>query len=308
MISMDDLRIVIAVAKHGSFVTAARRTGVPTSSVSRMVARMECSLGIRIFHRTSRRVTLTDEGMRLIDRCASLLGELENAVEELADRHGELSGKLRVTAPILAGTNLIAPALLSFAEAHPHVSVEISVSNSIADLVVEGFDLAFRGGPILGPDLVARRVWSEAYAISASSTFIARELGGRTTIDAEQLRRAPAILARQGASWRFLRGERLVFELHPEPRFVVNDLRVAVKAAQRGLGIVRVPEALADQSGLIRLQLAPDLGMLEPRTMYAVYPTRHLVPKRVHLAIEWVTRSVQASLGRPTMVLERRAL
>src|SRR5438552_17516002 len=110
------------------------------------------------------------------DRAAPLLDVLGDSMDNRADRSGEPTGRLRVTAPIVTGAGWIASALLSFAEAHPKVTIDLSLSNAVVDLVEEGFDLAFRGGPVEGTDLIARRIWSATYAIGASRAFVERHL------------------------------------------------------------------------------------------------------------------------------------
>jgi DNA-binding transcriptional LysR family regulator len=291
MMSIDDLRVVLAVAAQGGFVAAARRTGVPPSTVSRAVARLEEALGARFFQRTSRTVRLTEEGARLVARAAPLLDELDEIVDDVAERSTEPAGRLRVTAPTVSGSGRIGAALVSFAAAHPRVSVELSLSNAVVDLVDEGFDLAFRGGPVEGTDLIARRVWSVPYAIAASRTFVRRALGGRTAIDRDALESLPAILARPGAAWRFRRAAGSIVDVRPKARFCATDLRVEIDAARAGLGVVRAPRDLVDEAGLVVLKPSADLGQPESRAMFAVYPSRRLVPKRVRLAIDWVARA-----------------
>jgi LysR family transcriptional regulator, transcriptional activator AphB len=294
-LSIDDLRLVIAVARHGSFVTAARGTGVPSSTVSRAVARLEDSLGVRFFQRSSRSVSLTDEGLRLVERAAPLFEELGDVIDGLVDRSSEPSGRLRITAPTVTGTGWLGRALLSFAKAHPRVAVELSLSNAVVDLVEEGVDLAFRAGPIEDAGLIARRILSVPYSIGASRGFIEQKLGKRRSLGRSLLSSLPAVLASPGTLWSFVRADGTRVKVQPQAAFHVNDLRVAVDAARWGLGLVRAPTELIQASGLAMPSLAPDLGTPVPRDLYAVYPTRRLVPRRVRLAIDWVARAANAS-------------
>jgi DNA-binding transcriptional LysR family regulator len=285
--SIDDLRLTLAVASQQSFIAAARQTGIPASSVSRAVARLEEALGVRLFQRTSRSVSLTDEGFRLVQRCLPLLDQLGEAMDDIADLSPRPSGRLRVTAPIVSGAGWIASALLAFGEQHPDVSIELSLSNAVVDLIEEGFDLAFRGGPVNGTELVARRVCSVPYALGASADFVRQKVGAEP-VSAEQLELLEAVLGRPRTSWQFRREDGAVVEVRPAGRFFVNDLRVAVDAASRGLGIVRAPREMIEDAGLVEIPLHPDLGTPESRDIYAVYPTRRFVPRRVRLAIDWV--------------------
>ena len=290
-ISMDDLRVVLAVANHGSFIVAARRSGVPSSTVSRAVARIEEALRVRLFQRTSRCVSLTDEGAHLVERAKPLMEELGGVIDELADPSTEPAGRLRITAPMVTGADWIGSALLSFAEAYPRVSVELSLSNSVVDLVEEGFDLAFRGGPIEGTDLITRRILSVPYTIAAAPGFVADALLDRNALARADLESLQAILPQPGATWRFRHPVEGTVEIHPRSSFCVNDLRVAVAAAARGLGLLRGPVALVESAGLVQLPLADDIGHAEARDLFAVYPSRRLVPSRVRLAVDWIARA-----------------
>jgi len=291
-VSIEDLRVVVAVANHGSFVAAARRTRVPTSTVSRAVARFEDAVGVRLFQRNSRTVRLTHEGATLLERAAPLLDELDEVVLNMSDDRAAVAGRLRVTAPTVSGSAQIAASLLSFAEAYPRVNIELSLSNAVADLIEEGVDIAFRAGPVQGVDLIAKRIWSVPFALGASRAYVQRELGRKKVLDRATLESLPAVVGRTGLPWRFRRADGGVTEIHPCARFCVNDLRIAVDAAQRGLGIVRAPRDVIAAAGLVALVPASGVGQPEDREMYAVYPSRRLVPKRVTLAIDWVARAL----------------
>ncbi|ABC82899.1 transcriptional regulator, LysR family [Anaeromyxobacter dehalogenans 2CP-C] len=290
MIDPGDLRLFVAVAQQSSFVGASRRTGVPTSTVSRAVARLEERLGVRLLHRTSRRVSATDEGARLLARAAPLLEQLRDLLEDAADREEEPTGRLRVTAPVVTGAERVGRALIAYAAAHPRVSVDLRLTNSVLSLVEEAIDLAFRVGPVAEADVVARRLWAIPSALAASPEVVARELGGRRRVDAAALARAPAVVTHPGRPWRFRGADGVVRELTPNERFAATDPRVAVEAALAGIGVVRAPaEMIARAGGLVVLECA--LGEPEGRELFAVYPSRRLVPRRVRDAIEWVRRT-----------------
>jgi len=295
--SLDDLRVVIAVANHGSFIAAAQRTHVPTSTVSRAVARFEEEVGVRLFQRTSRRVSLTHEGAVLLERAAPLLDELGEVVDRLSDDSARVAGRLRVTAPVVSGAGRIGATLLSFAEAYPKVAVELSLTNAVVDIIEDGIDLAFRAGPVEGADLIVQRIWSVPFALAASRSFVQREIPRRKALDASALESLPAIVTHPGRPWRFRREDGSSCEIHPHARFCVNDPRVAIEAAQRGLGLVRAQRDVLAAAGLVALELARDVGEPESRDLYAVYPSRRLVPKRVALAVEWVARELAGPEG-----------
>ncbi|PTL78314.1 LysR family transcriptional regulator [Vitiosangium sp. GDMCC 1.1324] len=290
MMSVDDVRIFVAVAQHLSFVEAARRTGVPTSTVSRRVAQLEETLGTRLLQRNSRRVGLTHEGARLLERAGPLLDELTSVLDKTVDREDEPSGRLRVTAPVQTGAQRIAPALFSFAARHPRLTVELKLTNAVVDLVEEGFDLAFRAGPVHDGELVARRMWSVPFALAASPGFVKQELKGRTRLERDSFGSVPAILHQPGGTWRFLRRDGSIEELRPLERLCVNDPQVAIAAAVQGLGVVRASEEAIEQQGKALVRLTVTGRTLEPRDVFAVYPSRRLLSTRVRLALDWVMK------------------
>jgi DNA-binding transcriptional LysR family regulator len=287
MIPADDLQIFVAVARRSSFVEAARRLGVPTSTVSRRVAQLEEQLGVRLLQRTSRRVGLTQEGERLLERAAPLFEALAAAVDA-SDRAEEPAGRLRVTAPVLTGAQTIAPALFSFAARHPKITLELILTNSVLPLVEEGIDLAIRTGPIRDVELVARRLWSSTFTLAASRRFVRERLRGRARVERDALAGLPAVFSRPGGSWRLVGEDGTVDEVRPVERVTVNDPRMAIAAAIAGLGVVSAPTDALAQHGRSLVPLTVVGRTVEPRELYAVYPSRRLLPARVRLAIEWI--------------------
>jgi len=206
MIELDDYRIFVAVAREGSFVAASRKTGVPTSTVSRAVARLESRIGARLVHRTSRRVSLSSDGERLLARVGPLIDGLSTVIAETRDQTTQPAGVLRVTAPVVSGSGWVGRSLASFAEAYPRVQVELRVTNTVVDLVGDRFDLGFRGGPVEDARLVARRIWSAPNVLVASPAFVERALSGRRLVTRAQLESLPAIVHGTRFRWSFESG------------------------------------------------------------------------------------------------------
>lgn len=288
MVDLSDVQLFVAVAKHTSFVGASRKTGVPTSTVSRAIARLEQALGTQLLHRTSRKVVPTQAGAWLLQRAESLVGELQHVLEDVKERQDEPSGRLRVTAPVMTGSEQIGQALLAFAAKYPRVSLELQLTNTIVNLREEGLDLAFRAGPITDQDVVARKLWTAPFALAATPAFVKKYLRGRRTLTAAKLAELPAVVTRSGAAWRFYDTAGKMAELVPREQVCINDPRVAVTAAKMGLGIVRAPRDLIAREGNALVTLSCELGEAEGREMFAVYPSRRLLPLRVRAAIDWV--------------------
>ncbi|NTX17094.1 LysR family transcriptional regulator [Myxococcus llanfairpwllgwyngyllgogerychwyrndrobwllllantysiliogogogochensis] len=291
MMMSENLRLFVAVARQLSFVEAARRLGIPTSTVSRRVALLEESLGTRLLQRTSRRVGLTLEGARLLERAGPLLDQLGEVLDQTMDREEEPAGRLRMTAPVTSGAQRIAPLLFSFMARHPRVDVELLLTNSKVDLVEEGFDIAFRVGPILDAELVARRLWSIESVFVASPRFVQDVLKGRTLLTREELQDVPAVLSQPQGVWRLRRRDGRVEEVRPrDVRVTVNDPRVALAAAQEGLGVVSGIREMVEQQGTALVSLTVKGHTLEPRDVFAVYPSRRQLSTRARRVLDWVMK------------------
>ena len=293
-VALEYLTIFAGVAEYSSFVQASRKLGIPTSTVSRAVARLEEDLGVQLLRRTSRKVALTDEGRQLHLRAAPHLDGIEEALAITSDRHPEPAGVVRVTAPAYTGSTRVADALTTFAIAHPKISIELDASNTLRDLLQDGYDFGVRVGPLQNPDFVSRRLLRGQFGLFAGRAFVRRVLRGRTSIQRETLENEACIALRPAPVWRFSEPGRETTAVLPRVRFAVNDPRAMIESARRGLGIVLAPlEAVAaNPAGLVRLRT--DFGEPEPLDLYLLYPTRRLLAQRVRLAIDWLVRSCAA--------------
>lgn len=286
--ALDDLAVFVSVARHASFAAASRRLHIPTSSVSRAVARLEEELGIQLLRRTSRDVALSDEGRQLLEDASPHLEGLEKALTVTADRRRRPSGVVRVTAPAYTGSTRIARALAAFALEHPEISVELDATNVVRDLLHDGFDFAVRVGSLTSADFVTRRLWQGQYGLFAARAFVKKALAGQRVVTRETLERGPCVVLRPAARWYFRGPEGNSIEIIPQASFSVSDPRGTADVARRGIGIALLPLDLlaGDARGLVRLR--SDFGEPELVDLHVVYPTRRLLPQRVRLAIEWL--------------------
>ena len=166
-IDLNDVATFVRVADSGSFSGAAREVGVPTSTVSRAVARLEDSLGVVLFQRTTRRVALTREGAWLRERSHGAIGSLESAARAVRDLQGQPQGVLRITAPQDMGHTIVAELIRRYSLRYPAVRVELQFSGRLVDLVAEGFDVALRAGALRDSSLIARKLGElQAYVVA----------------------------------------------------------------------------------------------------------------------------------------------
>ncbi len=235
----EEWTLFTAVATRRSFAEAARTLGRSPQAVTRAVASLERRVGARLLHRTTRSVSLTDEGARYLERARPLLAELE-ALETRA--RGELTGTLVVAAPLVFGRLNVLPIVHDFLVAHPDVDVRLQLHDRVVSLVDEGVDVAVRIGALVDSSLRARSVGSVRVVACASPAYLKKHGLPRTPAD---LREHHVVAF--GATtpipdrWAFPAGVgRREQTVAVRPRLVVNGAEAAIDAAVRGLGVTRV--------------------------------------------------------------------
>jgi DNA-binding transcriptional LysR family regulator len=275
----DEINAFAAVADARSFTQAARRLGVSSAQVSKLVARLENRLGARLLNRTTRDVSLTDTGRAYLERARTLLDDFD-ALESLVRDQAGPKGLLKVSAPMSFGTNQLTPALLDFAAAFPEVSLEVSQTDRMVNLVEEGFDVAVRIGQLADSSLIARRLAPVRLVTCAAPAYL--QAAGAPA-EPQDLAKHECIIdtnMRDPFVWAFGQGgERHDVRVHGRLRFAGADACVA--AARRGLGIASTP-AFAAADDLREGRLIPLLCAYEPQLIFvhAVYPHgRHLAGK-----------------------------
>ena len=275
---LNDITVFAAVARALSFVEASRRLGVPRSSVSRSIARLENQLGVLLLQRTSRSVQLTEDGRVFLERCGGLLDEVREVCRSLRHDSGDFQGQLRVTATTPTGSHIIGPALIAFGAKHPALRINLRLTNANLDLIEEGLDLAFRLGPLEDSGLVARHLWSVPYGLFGRPDVVRKVFGAERPRHPSELVGKPAVIAAPMTRWKFRSSTGSVHQVAPMPSFVVDDIRVALTAVSAGLGFGYAPLEMAEGLGLMSVDI--DGWSPTSREMLAVFPSaRHLAPK-----------------------------
>jgi DNA-binding transcriptional LysR family regulator len=275
----DEIAAFTAVADARSFTQGARRLGVSSAQVSKLVARLENRLGARLLNRTTRDVSLTDTGRAYLERARLLLEDLEILEGSVRDQSGP-RGLLRISAPVSFGSAQLTPALLDFACAYPEVSLDVSSTDRMVNLVEEGFDVGVRIGTLADSSLIARRLASVRILTCASPEYLQRAGTPQTP---EDLATHEVIIDTNAADpnvWRFI-SDNDTHDVRVHGRLRFGGASACVAAARRGLGITRTP-AFAASADLREGRLVPLLCAYEPETIYihVVYPhARHLAAK-----------------------------
>lgn len=282
---MDRLAALEAFAKVAetqSFSEAARRLRQSKSAVSRHVAALEADLGARLFHRTTRSLTLTEAGRGYFARASRILADLEEADASVSQLQAAPRGHLRVNAPMSFGFLHLAPALGDFLALYPEVELDVTLTDRFIDLIDEGVDVAVRIGTLTDSSLVARRLAAIRRVLCASPDYLARRGVPQTPDDLKGhdcLSNTNITVTRE---WRFIHpDDGKPWPVEVKGRMSANSGDMLRVAALRGHGFVHLPTFIVGED----LKAGTLVSVLEPYisqdlTLNAVYPTaRHLSPK-----------------------------
>ena len=276
--NLNETMAFVAVVREGTFTGAGRHLGIPKSTVSRQVSRLEERMGTRLLHRTTRRVGLTEVGRRYYEHCASAIEAIEDAnrIAEAASENPR--GTLRVSLPM--GASFLGALLPEFNHLYPDIHLVLVGAQRRVDLVAEGFDVALRGGKLSDSGLIARKLFDSSVILAASPAYLADHGTPRTLADLAEHRSVAYRRPGDTGSMR-LHGPDGPVELPLRPWLTVNDTAVlrATLIAGGGIGIMVGELASADIHAGRLAQVLPEYA-LRGGGFYAVYPSaRHLSPK-----------------------------
>ena len=270
----------VKVAELKSFSGAAARLNTSKSVVSRHVTALEGELGLRLFHRTTRALTLTEAGRGYFERVSQILIDLEEAEQSVTHLQVVPRGRLKITAPMSFGFLHLAPALPDFLTAYPELDVDVTMSDRFADLVEDGFDVAVRIGALTESSLIARKLAPIRLVICASPQYL--EAHGTPRIQ-EDLREHQCLCNSNasGNEWRFTMPDGKPVMVAVDGRITMNNGDALRVAALNHLGLISLPTFIVGRD----LQAGTLISVLEdyvPQTLalHAVYShARHLSPK-----------------------------
>lgn len=284
----NDLLLFAQVVEEGSFSRAASRLDLPKSTLSRRIAALESELGERLLLRTTRKLTLTDFGIGVLEHARQISAEVEAAGALAQQRQVEPSGRLRVSMPGDLANVVLVPLLAAFAAKYPAIDLEIDLSPRRVDLIGENFDLAIRMGELQDDaSLAARRIAVFSAGLYASPAYMARN-GTPSEPEALMEHDALRLLGRNGEpqSWVLSRGEQR-WQGIPPGRATANSPDLLIRLACAGAGIAVVPDHYAhiyvERGELVRV-LAD--WQTPSTSAWAVFPGRRLMPARTRVLID----------------------
>lgn len=287
MTGLQSFKAFARTAHLGSFAEAARELGCAPSTLAKSVARLEQSLGVKLFHRSTRRVSLTPDGEHLFERCERVLAEVEDLQAEADGSRGTVRGTLRLDAPVTYGKRVLMPVLARLLQAHPALGLELRLSDRYADLVGEGLDAVVRVGELNDSSLVARRFDWQHLLLLASPGYLARRGTPRCIDDLDAHTAVVFRLPTSGRErpWRLGKGPEGL-EWSPRARVCVNDGEGMIAAAVAGLGLIQVPDNMVPDE-LRRGELVELLPKRRPPAMpiSVVMPSARLQPPRVRALV-----------------------
>ncbi|MFT7772482.1 LysR substrate-binding domain-containing protein [Roseateles sp.] len=283
-----EMKAFAAVVDAGSFVKAADTLEVSKAAVSRYVAELEARLGVRLLHRTTRKLSLTPEGEVFNVRCRELLSGLDEAEAEVSSHSGEASGLLRINAPFSFGLLHLAPLWPEFMARHPSVTLDVTLADRVVDLVEEGFDMAVRIGRLPTSSLVSRPLASTRLVLCASPEYLRRRGAPSHPSELASHDVLTYSLFSMGDQWEFI-GPEGAASVKVTPRLRTNNGDTCRVAALCHQGIVLQPTFLVgpDLMAGTLMEVMPGWRSVE-LGVYAVYPTRKFLSPKVRVMIEFL--------------------
>lgn len=282
----------VQAADAGSFAAAARALGISSAAVSKNVASLEQALGVRLMNRTTRTLSLTDEGAAFLKQARVALEALDSAVDSLAAQRGETSGHVRISTSAAFGRDQILPALPGLMSRYPALSVEVDFDDRIIDLVGDGYDLAIRGGHVADSALVSRPICRLNLALVASPAYLAREGVPHSPADLQHHRLiVRRFLGGKVSPWNFRAADGTMTTLDVDhAQTTLSAPEAMAQAACLGLGIAQVGVHHAWRhlvAGTLKILLlgVHDAGSYE---MVMQFPHRALMAPRVRATIDYL--------------------
>jgi len=298
MAHLQHLVSFVQTAEHGSFSAAARVLGLTPAGVSKNVASLEADLGMRLFHRSTRRLALTESGERFLQQVSGPLTSLQGALAGVQDKNDEPAGTLKVSMGQAFGRNFLVPLLEGFLARYPAVLPDWHFDNRRVDIVGEGFDAAIGGGFDLTNGVVARELAPVHIVAVASPAYMTGRAPPQRPSDLEHF---DGIMRRSSPTGRVrpwtLRSRRMAEQPVPcRPRLIFSDPEAIALAARIGLGVALLPMPFAFasiKSGEL-LRLLPgwysDAG---PLSLY--YPSRRMLPAKTRVFVDFVVERFRSA-------------
>ncbi|OZG71089.1 LysR family transcriptional regulator [Hahella sp. CCB-MM4] len=290
MDKLKAIRTFVQIAADGSLTGAARSLGSSLPAVVRQLAELEASLGVRLFNRTTRRISLTEEGHRYLQSCTDILSSLEEAEASLAADSVEPSGSLLITAPVMFGQIYVAPATTRFVQRYDKVRCQLHLNDRNIDLLENGIDVGIRIGKLPDSSLIARQISTVRRVVVASPEYLAQQ--GIPKHPKDLLQGNAVRIFSRWQPWTFQEGEKQ-FTVPVTGNLEFNQISPAIDACLAGMGFglfMSYQVAPYIQQGLLKVVL--ENFEQSPRPISVVYPHAQLLPARTRAFIDWIIQEL----------------
>jgi DNA-binding transcriptional LysR family regulator len=293
--TLSETLAFVTVVAAGSFTEAGRRLGVPKSTLSRQVTRLEERLGARLLQRTTRKLATTETGTAYYERCRDAIEAIAEAERVAQDVSSRARGTLRVSAPFDLGRDYLAALLPRFRAEYPEIELVLVLSQERVDLVTQRFDVAVRGGELRDAGFVSRKLVDSEILLCASPEYLDRR-GRPRTIEALAEHDAVVMTSADGdMTWR-LQGESGMVQLPLRPWLAANEWGVLRSALLDGLGVgPMLASAVAADLAAHRLEHVLPAYSLRGGGLYAIYPSRHHLSPKVRVFVDFLARHLSTA-------------
>jgi len=282
-----DMETFVAVARTGSFARAAGRLNITASAASRRVTRLEATLAVKLIHRTTRALSLTEAGEQFLMHAQSAMASATNAVDAVKSHHASPQGHLRVHAPMTYGKLCVAPLIPEFLRLYPNLSINLSLNDDVPDLLTAGMDIAITARHISAGSYAARKIGTLTSVLCVSPDYLRRNGPVAHPRDLETQNCLLYEHPENPPSWTFSRGDETL-EISVSGNIQSDNIEVIREAAEAGMGVARLPRFIADpEIGAGRLfQVLSDFTMPQ-KALLAVYPDRQHKPAKLTAFLEF---------------------
>jgi len=298
---VTSMRVFVRAAIDGSLSAAARHLGMSPAMATKHVNALEARLGVKLFHRTTRRLSLTEAGSDYLEACQRILPDIDEAEAAVASQRIKASGLLRMNVPLSFGSRFVAPLIPPFSRRHPEVTVELGLSDAQLDLLAGSWDLAIRIGHLADSSLQARRLGDSALRVCAAPDYLDRRGVPRRISELTQHNCLSYTLsAAQGRNhWAF--GARGEFRIAVSGDLLANNGDALLAAAAAGQGIIYQPDFIVgealERGILVALEL--DKPVVDLGGIHVLYPPDRRPPAKVRAMIDYLAEAF-GELGKNT--------
>jgi len=286
VLDLNDIAVFVRVARLGSFSRAAHALGMPVSTVSRRIRVLEGELGVTLLQRTTRKLSLTEQGRAYLDQCSEPLARLCAAESVLTQTQKQPEGLLRISVPVVFGKGAFHDFLSDFMKTYPLIKVDLFITNVFLDLITENIDVAIRFGELRDSTLVAQRIGKSVRYLVATPSYL---------VDRAPLEKPEDLIEHEcimlhgrnnEAEWHLVKGRRHA-KVHVHGPFSGRDFESVSAFVYRGHGVGLMPSVYCNEKiangDLVRL--LPDWSSPEI-LIHAVYPTRRYMPSRLYVFLD----------------------